>query len=63
MRSNLVFQVEKSGHVIAGPDAAGWTAKVKLEVNRAGQHFSGPLDSPYELWHYSYTSAVTLPPP
>ena len=66
------FQVEKNGHVIAGPDAAlartrwdtaGWTVRLKLAVNSAGHHFSGPLDSPYEPWHYTYIPAVTLAPP
>jgi hypothetical protein len=63
------FQVEKGGQVIAGPDvgqartrwdAAGWTAKLKLAVDRAGHHFSGPLETPYEPWHYIYTPAATL---
>ena len=66
------FQVEKNGHVIAGPDAAlartrwdtaGWTERLKLAVERAGHHFSGPLDSPYEPWHYTYIPAVTLASP
>ena len=62
------FQVEKDGQVIAGPEAAsaltrwdmaGWTAKLKRVVNSAGTHFSGPLESPYEPWHYAYTPAAT----
>ena len=66
------FQVEKNGHVIAGPDAAlartrwdraGWTDKLKFAVERAGHHFSGPLDSPYEPWHYIHIPAVTLSSP
>jgi hypothetical protein len=66
------FQVEKNGHVIAGPDVAlirarwdtaGWTERLKLAVDRAGHHFSGPLDSPYEPWHYTYIPAVTFASP
>jgi hypothetical protein len=66
------FQVEKDGRVIAGPDAAlartrwdtaGWTDKLKFAVDRAGHRFSGPLDSPYEPWHYTYIPALTLASP
>lgn len=57
------FQVERDGHVIAGVDvtsasqqwdAAGWTQKLRAAVRMAGDHFSGPLESPYEPWHYAY---------
>jgi hypothetical protein len=57
------FQVERGGQVIAGVDvtlasqqwdAAGWTPKLRAAVSEAGDHFSGPLESPYEPWHYSY---------
>jgi len=53
------------GRVIAGTeagsarqiwDAAGWTYKLhkaSVAVNR----FSGPLQSPYEPWHYTYVPA------
>ena len=58
------FQVEHHGRVIAGIesasaqrqwDAAGWTHKLHAAVIEAGGHFSGPLASPYEPWHYAYT--------
>lgn len=57
------FQVERAGQVIAGVDvtrasqqwdAAGWTEKLRAAVKAAGDHFSGPLESPYEPWHYAY---------
>jgi D-alanyl-D-alanine carboxypeptidase len=57
------FQVVRGGHVIAGVDvtsasqqwdAAGWTQKLSAAVRVAGDHFSGPLKSPYEPWHYAY---------
>jgi len=33
----------------------GWTAKLKTAVEAAGEgHFKGPLQSPYEPWHYEY---------
>ena len=58
------FQVEHHGRVIAGIesalaqrqwDAAGWTHRLHAAVIEAGGHFSGPLASPYEPWHYAYT--------
>jgi hypothetical protein len=45
-------------------DAAGWTEKLCAAVsaasrraadeNAAGAHFEGPLQAPYEPWHYRY---------
>jgi D-alanyl-D-alanine carboxypeptidase len=58
------FQVEHGGKVIAGPnvatahrqwDLAGWTEKLHAAVGAAGNHFVGPIQSPYEPWHYAYT--------
>jgi hypothetical protein len=69
------FRVEQSGHIIAGAevssarrrwDAAGWTQKLRTAVRMAGEHFSGPLRSPYEPWHYAYSPravALDLPLP
>ena len=60
------FQVEREGQVIAGVevatarqrwDAAGWTRKLHEAVGSAGHHFAGPLQFPYEPWHYSYQLA------
>jgi hypothetical protein len=64
------FQVEQHGKIIAGVavgsasrqwDAAGWTRKLSAAVDMAGQHFSGPLRSPYEPWHYAYTPRAATP--
>jgi hypothetical protein len=60
------FQVHKGGTVVAGPrtatiatewDAAGWTEKLKAAVQASGSRFTGPLESPREPWHYTYTPA------
>ena len=62
------FQVEREGRIIAGADlasairqwdAAGWTEKLHSAVFKAGPHFTGPLESPYEPWHYSYAPPTT----
>ncbi|HEY4972696.1 MAG TPA: hypothetical protein VII41_03750 [Steroidobacteraceae bacterium] len=59
------FQVERSGQVVAGLDAAsarqqwdaaGWTQRLHAAVDKAGGRFSGPLAQPYEPWHYAYTA-------
>jgi hypothetical protein len=58
------FQVSHYGQVIAGTDAAsahrqwdaaGWTRKLHAAISSAGNRFVGPLQSPYEPWHYTYT--------
>jgi hypothetical protein len=58
------FQIMQHGQLIAGTnvaaahrqwDAAGWTQKLRAAVSSAGNHFVGPLESPYEPWHYAYT--------
>jgi hypothetical protein len=57
------FQVTHHGQVIAGTnaasahrqwDAAGWTQKLHAAISIAGNRFVGPLQSPYEPWHYTY---------
>jgi hypothetical protein len=57
------FQVAHHGEVIAGVDvesahrqwdAAGWTQRLQAAVSAAGNRFVGPLQSPYEPWHYTY---------
>jgi len=64
------FQVERGGELIAGTDAssarsqwdmAGWTQRLHAAVNSAGNHFTGPLQSPYEPWHYAYLPAASQP--
>jgi hypothetical protein len=58
------FQVARGAEIIAGVeaasasrqwDAAGWTRKLRAAVSAAGDHFTGPLDWPYEPWHYAYS--------
>jgi len=57
------FVVERKGRIIAGAeaasaserwDAAGWAQKLHAAVIAAGSHFTGPLQAPYEPWHYAY---------
>lgn len=58
------FQVQRGRELIAGTsaaaarrewDEAGWTAKLRDAVVKASTKFNGPLQSPYEPWHYNYT--------
>jgi hypothetical protein len=55
------FQIMKEGALVALTDTAtvkrnwdapGWTEKLQAAV--AGSKFRGPLQSPYEPWHYEY---------
>lgn len=57
------FQIEHDGQAVARDEAAGahrqwdepgWTEKLRTAVRQAGDRFSGPLQSPYEPWHYAY---------
>jgi len=58
------FQVHQGGRVIAGTrtstmeadwDAAGWSARLEAAVRSASRQFVGPLVSPREPWHYTFT--------
>jgi hypothetical protein len=58
------FQIERDGRVVAGFDAvsahqrwdsSGWTRKLHAAIASSGKPFTGPLQSPYEPWHYAYT--------
>jgi hypothetical protein len=60
------FEIDRSGQTVAGFDAArarqqwdaaGWTRKLRAAVLASGKPFIGPLESPYEPWHYSYNPA------
>lgn len=60
----LDFQVRRGRELVAGTssasarrewDEAGWTAKLREAVGKASTKFTGPLESPYEPWHYNYT--------
>jgi len=55
------FQIMKDGAIVAPTETAtvkrnwdtpGWTEKLQAAV--AGSRFRGPLQSPYEPWHYEY---------
>lgn len=55
------FQIMKGAAIVAPTqtatvkrnwDAPGWTKKLQVAV--AGSNFRGPLQSPYEPWHYEY---------
>lgn len=58
------FQVKRGSELIAGTSSArakrdweeaGWAHKLSEAVGKASTKFTGPLDSPYEPWHYTYT--------
>lgn len=55
------FQIMKDGAIVAPPETAtvkrkwdtpGWTEKLRTALE--GSSFRGPLQSPYEPWHYEY---------
>ncbi len=61
------FQIEHDGKVIASCevatvrrqwDEAGWTLRLHAAVVASGRPFAGPLQSPYEPWHYAYQPPV-----
>ena len=58
------FQVHRGDEIVAGPDTqtigtvweqGGWAARLDLAVREASSRFIGPLVSPREPWHYTYT--------
>jgi len=60
------FQIQKGNTLVAGPrsatiasawDRAGWTEKLRTAVRAGSERFSGPLESPREPWHYTYSPA------
>jgi len=61
------FRITRGRRLIAGTtsatiekqwDEAGWTERLHDAVQRASNLFDGPLDSPYEPWHYDYVPVV-----
>jgi hypothetical protein len=57
------FQVMKGPQLVAGTDSrttrsawdeAGWTGRLQAAVESAGAGFTGPLQEPYEPWHYEF---------
>jgi hypothetical protein len=58
------FAVARDARIVAGLDSAsahakwdgtGWTRKLHEAVVASGKPFVGPLQAPYEPWHYAYT--------
>jgi len=58
------FQVHRGAEIVAGPDThtidslwdeGGWSARLDNAVREASRKFIGPLASPREPWHYTYT--------
>jgi hypothetical protein len=58
------FQISKNGVLIAQANSAevdtiwrtqGWDVKLRESITATGLDFKGPLTSPDEPWHYSYT--------
>jgi hypothetical protein len=61
------FQVHRGAEIVAGPDTqtiasqwdrGGWSARLASAVREASRKFIGPLASPREPWHYTYTPVV-----
>ena len=58
------FQIKQGDKIIAPTNAAvikdvwdgqGWTEKLRAAVTTASKKLTGPLASPREPWHYTYT--------
>jgi hypothetical protein len=58
------FQVHRRDEIVAGPDTrtidsvweqGGWAGRLDAAVRAASPRFVGPLVSPREPWHYTYT--------
>jgi hypothetical protein len=58
------FQVRQGERIIAGTSISavardwiqqGWALRLEQAVSSLGNAFTGPLQSPNEPWHYSYT--------
>ena len=66
------FQVQKGDRIVAGPDSttvravwdsAGWAGKLAAAVKAGSRRFSGPLESPREPWHYTFSLEKNEPAP
>jgi len=58
------FQVHQGDRIVAGPrtatiatdwDETGWSSRLDAAVRAASHRFIGPLATPREPWHYTYT--------
>ena len=65
------FRIYRRRRLIAGAtaatierawDSSGWTAKLKAAITLASSNFIGPLQNPYEPWHYTYIPQPAAPP-
>lgn len=65
------FRIYRGRRLVAGAtaatierawDSSGWTAKLKAVITLASSRFQGPLQNPYEPWHYTYVPAEPLQP-
>ena len=52
MKGSVLVAATETGTVKRNWDASGWTKKLQAAVQ--GSNFRGPLQSPYEPWHYEY---------
>jgi hypothetical protein len=55
MRENAVIAGLDSATARRQWDAAGWARRLHSAVVASQRPFTGPLQSPYEPWHYAYT--------
>ena len=65
------FQIERGDQIVAGTESAhaardwddpGWTGRLKSLIGRVSTRLHGPLESPWEPWHYVYTPPADRPP-
>jgi hypothetical protein len=54
MRGNRLVAGASSRSIATAWDGAGWTAKLREAICCNSDTFEGPLDDPYEPWHYTY---------
>ncbi len=61
------FQIMKDGKIFAGTrltdiekvwQEEGWAEKLNASIKAAGPSFVGPLQTPFEPWHYDYDPEV-----
>jgi hypothetical protein len=57
-------QVHQGDRIVAGPmtatiatdwDATGWASRLDAAVRAASRRFIGPLATPREPWHYTFS--------
>ncbi|HLM56011.1 MAG TPA: hypothetical protein VK422_07750 [Pyrinomonadaceae bacterium] len=55
MQGGRILADTSSGSVASRWDEPGWTERLKEAVAQSGARMTGPLASPREPWHYTYT--------